>query len=124
MMVNASKSCLVSNMVQKEDLQYMIDQFPFLSHNFDKGIKYLGFCLKPNDYKKADWRWLIGKLEKWILLWSHRWLSRDGRLVLIKSLLEAIPVYWMSLAWIAKGILEAARRIFFLICGEATRQTR
>ena len=62
MMINASKSCLVINMVQEEDLQYMIDKFPFQSHNFDDGIKYLGFYLKPNDYKKADWRWLIGKL--------------------------------------------------------------
>jgi len=43
--------------------------------------------------------------------WSHRWLSRAGRLVLVKSVLEAIHVYWMSLSWILKGILEDARKL-------------
>jgi hypothetical protein len=42
---------------------------------------------------------------------SHQWLSRAGRLVLVKSVLEAILVYWMSLSWIPKGILEAARKL-------------
>jgi len=32
---------------------------------------------------------------------------------LVKSVLEAIPVYWLSLAWIPKGILETIRRICF-----------
>jgi hypothetical protein len=75
----------------------------------EEGLKYLGFVLKPNDYRKEDWKWLLKKMEKRLLSWSHRWLSRAGRLVLVKSVLEAIPVYWMSLSWIPKGILEAAR---------------
>ena len=32
---------------------------------------------------------------------------------MVKAVLEAIPVYWMSLAWIPKGILESIRRIWF-----------
>ena len=34
-------------------------------------------------------------------------------MTLVKSVLEAVPVYWLSLSWIPKGILEAARRICF-----------
>jgi hypothetical protein len=34
-------------------------------------------------------------------------------LVLVKSVLEAIPVYWMSLAWILKGTLEKIRHTCF-----------
>ena len=41
-------------------------------------------------------------------MWSHRWLSRASRLVLVKSVLEAIPVYWMSLSWIPKVTLGRA----------------
>ena len=55
--------------------------------------------------------WLIEKLEKRLHTWSHRWLSRAGRLILVKSVLEAILVYWMSLSWIPLAILEKARRI-------------
>ena len=74
--------------------------------DFPAGLKYLGFQLKPNNYLKKDWKWLITKLEKRLVGWSFRWLSRAGRLSLKKVVLEAIPVYWMSLAWIPKGILE------------------
>ena len=79
----------------------------------EAGLKYLGFQLKPNDYRKKDCTWLISKLEKKLKVWSHKWLSSAGRLVLIKSVLEAIPVYWISLSWIPKGILEKARKICF-----------
>ena len=79
----------------------------------DGGLKYLGFYLKPNDYRKQDWYWLLEKMEKGLKIWSHKWLYRAGRLVLVKVVLEAIAVYWMSLAWIPKGILEAARRNYF-----------
>ena len=34
-----------------------------------------------------------------------------GRLVFIKSVIKAIPVYWMALAWIPKSILNKTRRI-------------
>lgn len=33
--------------------------------------------------------------------------------MLIKSVLEAIPVYWMALSWIPKGTLEKAKRPCF-----------
>jgi hypothetical protein len=56
--------------------------------------------------------WLIAKLEKRLNGWSYKWLTRVGRLVLIKSVLEAIPVYWMS-SWIPKGILEKERKFSF-----------
>eukprot|EP00253_Pinus_taeda_P030540 PITA_30540 len=38
------------------------------------------------------------------------WLSRAGRVTLIKSVLLAIPVYWATLTWIPKGIMEKIRR--------------
>lgn len=36
-----------------------------------------------------------------------------GRLVLIKSLLEAIPVYWHLLAGIVKGVLVRIHKLCF-----------
>jgi hypothetical protein len=34
-------------------------------------------------------------------------------LVLDKYVLESIPVYWISLAWIPKGVLEITQKICF-----------
>jgi hypothetical protein len=99
--------------MRNEDTNFYKSLFSFEVQDFDDGIKYLGFYLKPNCYKKYDWHWLIAKLEKCLKCWSFHWLSRVGRLTLAKSVLEAIHVYWMSLAWIPKGILEKLRRICF-----------
>lgn len=87
-------------------MAYVQQKFQFQFLNFDNGLKYLGFHLKPNNYKKIDWIWLLEKIKKRLKVWRRRWLPRVGRLVLIKSILEAIPVLWMSLSWIPKGILN------------------
>jgi hypothetical protein len=99
--------------MEAEEIRYFAALLPFHVMNLDEGMKYLGFYLKPNNHRKADWLWLIAKLEKWLQVWSHKWLSQAGRLVLIKSMLEAIPIYWMSFSWIPKGILEKDQKICF-----------
>jgi len=43
---------------------------------------------------------------------------------LIKSVLEAIPVYSMSLAWIPKGILETAQRLCFTYLWRGNREAK
>jgi len=72
----------------------------------EEGLRYLGYKLKPLGYRITDWIWLIVKLEKRLNIWYHRYLSRVGRLTLIKGVLEATSVYWMALAWILRGILS------------------
>jgi hypothetical protein len=113
MRINAQKSNILFSRIGDEVIQHYLDLLPFQTQNLEDGLKYLGFHLKPNDYRKNDWTWLLAKLEKRLQVWSNKWLSRAGRLVLIKLVLEAIPVYWMSLSWIPKGILEKARRMSF-----------
>jgi hypothetical protein len=56
---------------------------------------------------------LVTKVEKKINHWCNWWLSRGGRLVLVKEILKAIPVYWISLAWVPKGILEKIRKLCY-----------
>ena len=87
--------------------------FGFQNQDLDMGVKYLDFFLKPNDYRCKDWYWLLSKIEKKLSCWSHRWLSRVGRLVMVKAVLEAMSIYWMVLTWIPRGILEKIRKICF-----------
>ena len=93
------------------EIHYAQQIFPYNLTRFEDGLKYLGFFLKPMNYKIVDWNWLITKIEKRLNNWCHRWLSRSGRLTLIKLVLEATPIYWMSLAWIPKGILLKIQKI-------------
>jgi hypothetical protein len=122
MHINVRKSTLsVSNMSEEETNFYKL-HFSFEVKDFDLGLKYLGFQLNPNCYLKSDWSWLIAKMEKRLKQWSHIWLSRAGRLVLVKSVLEAIHVYWMSLAWIPIGILERLHRLCFKYLWEGSQE--
>ena len=98
MQCNNSKSTLTCHGCTPHEIHYAQQIFPFTLTRFEDGLKYLGFYLKPVSYKTVDWNWLITKIEKHLNNRCHRWLSRAGRLILFKSVLEAIPVYWMSLA--------------------------
>jgi hypothetical protein len=64
MEINAQKSSITFSSLDEEETLYIVERLPFQVFDLDEGLKYLGFLLKPNDYRKIDWRWLIEKLEK------------------------------------------------------------
>lgn len=103
-----SKSCFLTPMEVMEP--HILELFPFDHRMIDFGINYLGFSLKPNGYNKTDWAWLVEHVEHKIGLWCYRWLSLGGKITLIKSGLEGIPIYWMTLFKIPKSILDDQRR--------------
>lgn len=111
MQINARKSQIIEEGLNRPDKDQFSSYFPYEMCSMGSLFKYLGFWLKPNDYRKEDWSWLIAKIEARISHWSFKWLSRAGRLTLIKSVLFAIPVYWAALTWVPKGVLEKIRRI-------------
>ena len=43
---------------------------------------------------------MINNVERILSLWCNKWISRGGKLVMMKSVLESIPVYWDSTAYI------------------------
>jgi hypothetical protein len=85
MIINAQKSTITTSEMDGEEMAVYQRFFPFTFQDISEGLKYLGFQLKPNSYRKEDWKWLITKLEKRLNGWSFRWLSRAGRLTLTKS---------------------------------------
>ena len=93
MMINEDKSSFYYSRLDDDELISLQKNFSYIVLEINSGMKYLGFYLKPSRYLLKDWDWLITKAEKRIKLWSHRWLSRGGKLVLIKSVLEAFPVF-------------------------------
>ena len=109
--INIGKSMVIPYLLSREEERVLSELFPFHTVHFEEGIHYLGFFIKPNYYRKQDWAWLLEKLDKWLKLWCHPWLMRADRLIMIKYLLDAILVYWMTLASILKGILDKACRI-------------
>ena len=97
---------------------------PFSTVSITEGFKYLGFFLKPNCYSFEYWVWLYKKVEARISAWTNIFLSRGGRLVLLKVVLQSILVYWESISYIPKGILTKIRKKCFSFPRKANRQTK
>ena len=93
MLINEEKTSFYYFGLDDTELISLQNIFSFTVLKIDSAMKYLGFYLKPCKYLLKDWDWLIAKTEKRIKNLSFRWLSRGGKLILIKSILEALPVY-------------------------------
>jgi hypothetical protein len=104
--INTHKSGFIAQNLDPLLKSFLIDDYKIQVDCLDQGLKYLGFFLKPNCYRIGDWSWLIRKIEKKINNWTFRWLSLGGRLTLATSVLQSIPVFWLSLAKAPKSILH------------------
>jgi len=118
MEVNCQKYCFLYNNLETEKIEMIEDIFGIPLVHLDHGLKFLGFFLKHNAYKISNWIWLLQKIEKIIGHWSFRWISLGGRLVLIKFVLQNIPVYWCTLAKISSFIKTKIHRSFRIFFGE------
>jgi hypothetical protein len=112
MVINCHKSCFLAQSIDLELVCKMRTTFNIQFLEFEDGMKYLGYYLKANNHRVANWNWIIQKIEKRIGCWSFRWLSLGGRLVLAKTIMQSIPVYWLNLV---KILVTTMHRIQQLI---------
>ena len=91
---------------------YISSLFPYKMHNLNEGFKYLGFHLKPNGHRKDDWLCLVQRIQMTNGSWSFRCLSLGGRMVSVSSILQRIPVLWVSLFNISDAVLSLIIRFF------------
>jgi hypothetical protein len=87
MEISEHKFVLIQNNVDTTLIRQIVLLFPFHIESLDSGLKYLGFFLNPNCYKKEDWGWLVWKIDKIMGLWTYKWISLGGRLNLLKYVL-------------------------------------
>ena len=78
----------------------------------------MGFYLKLNCYGQRDWEWLLKCISRKIRI------SIGGRLVLIESVLQGIPVYWMSLFPLPAVILSKIKPFLFLFLWSGCSMSR
>ena len=70
----------------------LVMEVPYILNPLSEGFKYLVFLLKPNAYSFKDWIWLYKKIEGQIGCRENKVMSRGGRLVLLKAVLQRIPM--------------------------------
>jgi hypothetical protein len=60
-------------------------------------MTYLGLPLGANFKSKLIWDPILEKMERKLSSWQRMYLSKEGRITLIKSTLSSLPTYFMSL---------------------------
>ncbi|KAM7480816.1 hypothetical protein LguiB_005399 [Lonicera macranthoides] len=93
--INVSKSTLVGINLNEEDMVSLsrvsgceIGSWP---------MSYLGMPLGDNPIRVGFWNPVVEKISKRLEGWLKGCLSKGGRLTLIQSVLESIPIYYLSL---------------------------
>ncbi|XP_050222663.1 uncharacterized protein LOC126672753 [Mercurialis annua] len=67
-------------------------------------IKYLGLPLVRRQLASGFWDHVVDRFKSKLALWKGSLLSPAGRLVLIKSVLFSVPVYFMSVFSMPSGV--------------------
>ncbi|GKB17965.1 hypothetical protein Tco_0851888, partial [Tanacetum coccineum] len=78
---------------------------------------YLGVKVGGNMTRANSWTEVVQKVSTKLSSWKAKSLSVGGRLTLIKSVLGAIPTYYMSMFKVLEGILSQLEKFcnsFFL----------
>lgn len=69
-------------------------------------FSYLGLPIRDKPSKLGTWDTIICRMSNKLASWKGKLLSIGGRLTLIKASLSNLPLYYMSLLPISKGVIE------------------
>ena len=78
--------------------------------NWEK-IKYLGLPLTLGSSPPSLWLDVLAKLKAKIISWGGLWLSMDGKLILVKVVLSAFPIFQSASLLAPKSILAQISKI-------------
>jgi len=111
--VNQTKTIVHFEGLMELELTPFKTLLPYKFSDLSIGFRYLGYYLKTWAHRADDWDWLVAKLTKKNGLWCNRWLSMGGRYILVKTVLEGQPVYWMSMEAIPRSVINKIRKLMF-----------
>eukprot|EP00253_Pinus_taeda_P025653 PITA_25653 len=73
--------------------------------------KYLGAPMIASALKHAAWTDLLDNFEAKLSLWTHRALNMASRIILIKAILQYLPLYLFTLLAAPKWVIKAIRNL-------------
>ena len=73
---------------------------------------YLGLPIEGDSRKLSFWKPVIDRIVSRLSSWNHKFLSFGGRLILLKSIMSSLPVYFLSFFKAPTGIISSIESIF------------
>ncbi|KAK1321143.1 hypothetical protein QJS10_CPA03g01111 [Acorus calamus] len=115
--INFEKSAMLGINVGRQELDAYADIFQCQVQEFP--VRHLGLPLHLSNFLKAEWAPMIERFEKRLEGWRGNLLSSGGHLILLQVVLSNLPIFFLSIFKIPKGIfdrIDGIRRRF-LWCG-------
>ena len=73
---------------------------------------YLGLPIEGDSRKLSFWKLVIDRIVSRLSSWNHKFLSFGGHMVLLKSVMSSLPVYFLSFFKAPTGIISSIKSIF------------
>jgi hypothetical protein len=107
--INFFKSCLMGINVAPEFMEMACNFLNCAHGSFP--FKYLGLPVGGNPGRVSTWDPLLDQLSKKLFSWGNKYLSLGGRIVLLNSVLNAIPIFYLSFFKMPVGVAKKIKRI-------------
>eukprot|EP00253_Pinus_taeda_P016827 PITA_16827 len=121
--INRDKSCVFIFNTMEQIKTHLTRLLGFKRGEFP--TKYLGNLLDFTSKKLKNWQGVLEKLRNRVANWAFRTLNMAGRIVLVESVLQAIPIYPLSIMATPLGICSKIREIMRkFIWGGANHQKK
>ena len=76
------------------------------------GFTYLGIPISNSKFKSTNWEPVLDKIKGKIQRWSANWLNPAGKLILLKSVLNNMPIYQSSILLAPSSVLRKIESLF------------
>eukprot|EP00253_Pinus_taeda_P027254 PITA_27254 len=109
--VNNNKSEVYSWNINQQELAGITSILGFKGNTEWDRFTYLGLPIISGINKRALWSGIISKMKKKIAAWGGHWLTKGGKVVLIKSVLSAYPIFQATFLLAPRNVMEQISKL-------------
>eukprot|EP00253_Pinus_taeda_P006725 PITA_06725 len=109
--VNNNKSEVFSWNINQQELAGITSILGFKGNTEWDRFTYLGLPIISGINKRALWSGIISKMKKKIAAWGGHWLTKGGKVVLIKSVLSAYPIFQAAFLLAPRNVMEQISKL-------------
>ncbi|XP_028089315.1 uncharacterized protein LOC114289749 [Camellia sinensis] len=102
--INFHKSVVCGVGINDDQVQVLASSMHCVTQKLP--IKYLGLPLGANPRRTKTWQNVVDKVKSRLALWKRKLLSFASRLTLVKSVMDSLPGYYISIFKLPKGIAK------------------
>eukprot|EP00253_Pinus_taeda_P019656 PITA_19656 len=105
-LINESKSEVFSWNIDQRELTGITTLLGFKGQATWDKFKYLGLPIISGANKRSLWSEIISKIKTKIATWGGYWLTKGGKVILIKSIMSTLPIFQVAFLLAPRNVME------------------